>query len=421
MFKLDPTTCEECLSLLTDIEIPARSGKKNPDYDFVISKNDATILFSIAKQLSKGIAMTDRQYDLVRNKLSEYKDQFANHGVDVVAISENLMYGIREIDRSHWIKVLTWKDEDVLGIRFPFNKKIINRIEELRKLSPVKDLSFKDNTHYFPYNAQNIFALVEIAKRFDSKFDIQTNILETYNQLKEYDNNREDYIPGVYDNKVKNIPQVAIDKLENDFGKPCDDNILLYYDRRNLYGLHYFNKSQILQAQQKSSDIVNTIVNRNSSAIIFKKESHTFDRMFEGLCDLQRLPLLIILDDKDCHDSLVQTFNSLRHSVRNEDISVMFRNDGVDDPFNFYVKENKLNNLVASNTKVVYINSTKLPKPLLKADWIPNCVINYYGKGLGYNKVTQYAQDFDLQIIYDDRSSLGYWNRTERRYISGIV
>ena len=60
-----PKTCEECLSLLTGIVIPKPSFPKEQDFGLIIKREDASILKSIAKQLSKGIAMTDRQYVLV--------------------------------------------------------------------------------------------------------------------------------------------------------------------------------------------------------------------------------------------------------------------------------------------------------------------------------------------------------------------
>ena len=43
---------------------------------FTIDKADVTILTSIARQLRKGTALTDRQYALVKTKMLEYKIQF---------------------------------------------------------------------------------------------------------------------------------------------------------------------------------------------------------------------------------------------------------------------------------------------------------------------------------------------------------
>lgn len=416
----NPQTCEECLGLLTGIEIPKQQASRKTDYGYSLQKNDATILISIAKQLSKGIALTDRQYDLVKTKLKEYESQFDDRGIDVVSVCENLMYDLREIDRSHWIKILRWKDDDILGIRFPFNKKVIDRVQELRRLNPVKDLAYKDNTHYFPLTARNVFELVGIAKRFNSKFSIQDPVLEIYNQLIEYEQNKENYVPGIYNYKIKNLPEQAISCLENELGPVTQENIHLYFDRRSLYGLHSFDKDLVAKRINKESQLVQKIIKRTSSGLVCRKDTFTFDDCVSALLDLKRFPLLIVLDEKTSNDDIVVTYRSLRNFIADQDISVLFRLDGPA-PFNDFVQQNNLNNSVAENTKVVYINNNKLPKPLLQSGWRPNAVINYYGKGLAFNKVTQYAQQSDLQIIYEDPNTIGYWNRTEKRFVSGYM
>ena len=105
--------------------------------------------------------------------------------IDIQEHINNLKYPLREIDRSHWLKILHYNGEEILGIRFPFNKKVIDRIEELRRLSSQKVAEYKDCTHYFALTPQNIFGLVEIANRFNSKFVIHKEITEIYNQLYE--------------------------------------------------------------------------------------------------------------------------------------------------------------------------------------------------------------------------------------------
>ena len=414
----NPQTCEECLGLLTGVEIPKTRSTKLQDFGYKLDPNDATILISIARQLSKGIAFTDRQYNLVKNKLVNYEDQFDEKGIDVFAVSQNLLYELRDIDRSHWIKILRFKDEDILGIRFPFNKKVISHIEQLRKLNKVKDLAYKDNTHYFPFNANNLYTLVKVARRFENKFNIQKDILEMYNDIEYFDTHRDEFVPGIYNGELKNVPEVVVNNLLKELGSP-QENLLLYFDRRHLYGLYEFECNTITPLINQSSTIIQKIVNRDAGAVILNKESFTFNQVVQALFELKRFPVLIVLDEKDAHNDIVETYNSFRNVLDPKDISVMFRQDGQESEFNDYVRDNNLNNLVANNTKIVYINNTKLPKPLLKAGWIPNCVINYRGKGLGYNKVTQYAQQFDLQIIYEDKTSLGYWDRQSRRYMHG--
>ena len=114
-----PSTCEDCLSFLL------KEGQA--------SIPDKGILVSLNKQLSKKIALTDRQYALLKGKLLNYSRCWQQNDIDE-SVLDNLKYPLREIDRAHWIKILDYQDKEVIGIRFPFNKKVIDRIEDLRKL-----------------------------------------------------------------------------------------------------------------------------------------------------------------------------------------------------------------------------------------------------------------------------------------------
>ena len=165
------------------------------------------------------------------------------------------------------------------------------------------------------------------------------------------------------------------------------------------------------------------IIKRRDATILIPSDNYPFNMIVESILDLKRFPILIVLDDKDqsALDGLSITHQAFNGVVNKDDISVLFRLDNSKSEFNDYVRENKLNNSVAKNTKIVYISSNKLPKTLFKADWRPNCVISYGGRGLRFNNVTSYVQQFDLQIVYENASSNTYWNRSERKLINAIV
>ena len=419
----NPTTCEECLSLLTGIIIPKPANPKEQNFGYVLKTEDAKILKSIAKQLSKKIGLTDRQYALVKRKLITYKDQFKTNDVDVGYCIDNLHYPLRDIDRSHWLKIMTYKDEDMLGIRFPFSKKIIDRIQDLQTLQQVPNNSrpgYKDHTHYFAFTPKNLFALVNIAKRFEEKFRIHKEILDLYEQCLVYEKEADTHVPGVYNYDVKNLPDEGIRILEEDVGGACNDNTMaLYYDRRHLYGLKKFNKEKVESSIALKNDLTQRIIKRDSGTVLIPNGKYRFENIIQSLIELNRFPLLIVLNPKDAENDLVTTYQSLRNVVNQEDVSVMFRLPG-DSDFNFYVQKHKLNNKVAKNTKVVYINSNKLPKPLLKADFNAKTVLTVGSKGLNFNNVTQYTQQFDLQIIYEDSTSNTYWSRSEKELFNAI-
>jgi len=411
------STCEDCLQLLTGVEIPRMTARSYHDYGMTLAQNDATILISIAKQLSKKIALTDRQYELVKKKLvEEYKDQFSKLDVDVEKAVSELKWPLREVDRSHWLKIMTYNDEDILGIRFPFNNKIIARVEELRRLNPRTDVKYDKHTHYFTINPQNILALVKIAKRFEHKFDIQDQILEAYNDLVHFEENKQDYLPGIYNGELKNLPEQAVQKLREELGFLDESTYPLYYDRRYLYGIHHFENVE--EKFKNLTVLTSKIANRANPSVIINKNEFTFNQIIESILELKRLPALVVLEENTAYDDLVVTWNAFKNVIDNKNVSVLFRKDGAD-PFNQYIKDNNLNNPIDNDTKIVYINSTKLPKPLLQSNFQGRCVIHPGKKSLTWNFVTGYAQDSDLQIIYDDNTNPGYWDRGQRKFIRG--
>ena len=63
-------TIEDCRELLVGLQ-------DDPNNQFELLEVDGTILSSIGRQVCKGIALTDRQLDVVKNKLSTtYRSQF---------------------------------------------------------------------------------------------------------------------------------------------------------------------------------------------------------------------------------------------------------------------------------------------------------------------------------------------------------
>ena len=200
--KLNPQEhcqhCEGLLSLLTGIIIPKPFQPKLLDNGFSLLQQDAKILKSIAKQLSKGIAMTDRQYSLVLEKLENYREQFKSHGIDIDDGKDKLLYPLREIDRSHTLKI----DKGKIVMRFPFNKKIIDRIEEVRKLDPSSH-SYGKNKHEWTYDPMTLVNLVQIARKFEHKFEIDSNIIEIYNTCLSYEKDKEIFFKYIPKRKIK--------------------------------------------------------------------------------------------------------------------------------------------------------------------------------------------------------------------------
>jgi len=87
-------------------------------------------------------------------------------------------------------------------------------------------------------------------------------------------------------------------------------------------------------------------------------------------------------------DFLSSTFQSFRNIIANDDISVLFREENKNADgreFNKFVKTNYLNNPIDNNTKIVYINNSKLPKPLVQSGWQPEVAIRVRSHRLNKN------------------------------------
>ena len=173
-------TIEDCLELVAGIsnlkfhEDRLYSKLQNLN----LHEDNHKIMFSIAKQVMKGTALTKRQYDLVAKLLLEYyQPQFDIHDINLKDCIGNLRTPLRKINTDHWIKVLDWKGgvgadtQRMLCIRFPFNKKVIKYIEELKN-SVDKEYFYEKHKHYFPYEEKYVWKLVTIANKFSEKFDI---------------------------------------------------------------------------------------------------------------------------------------------------------------------------------------------------------------------------------------------------------
>src|SRR6056300_731450 len=116
-------TLEDLLEILAGLQGQAK---------IQIESSDHNLLYSMARQVFKGTGLTDRQYELAKEKLIKYKDQFTALDYDVEIASNSLRIPLRQLDRSRWIKIVDYPENVVyesyktnhwIAVRFIFNKK----------------------------------------------------------------------------------------------------------------------------------------------------------------------------------------------------------------------------------------------------------------------------------------------------------
>ena len=76
---------------------------------------------------SNEVIATNIPVDLVTSVLSESLNTGDINFDNVELDFENLRTPIRSIDRSRWIKIVDIEDQKYLGVRFSFNKKLVEK------------------------------------------------------------------------------------------------------------------------------------------------------------------------------------------------------------------------------------------------------------------------------------------------------
>ena len=175
------------------------------------------------------------------------------------------------------------KGDTMIAMRFPFSKKIIKHVEELKNKND-KDYFYEKHTHFFPIKEKYIWKIVNIANKFqDAKFDIEPKILELYKQLEVFEANPNDHIPGIYNFKIKNYPQSGLDICLDELGEPNYRNLFQYYDRRKFYALNYFDEEAVKESIKDKSELTKKIVYRKESLVCVNSKTWPLEEVLKAL------------------------------------------------------------------------------------------------------------------------------------------
>jgi len=399
---VNDNTAESCIEILSGVH-------PHHDYDGKdVNENDKHLIMSLTKQTFKGIAYTDRQYELVKNKIELYQDVLANLDIDVVKCLNTLRKELRSIDRSKWVGIREVNGVNYIVVRFSFNKKLISALESLRT-SGINKLKLRDEkdtkVSYYTLSEANIYKIIEVLK--DRNFTIEDNIRSQYEKIEMMMKNKKNYLPGIYGFKLKNLNDKAVDYMITDIGQePSPENLALYKDRDALYGIEHFDQEDLESSCKNLTTLSQRIVRRDSTQVLINSSSFTINHIAESVLELNRYPLLVCLDSETELDDLTTVYHSFRNIFSNDDFCVLYRKDN-DSPdnknFNQYIKQNSLNNSLGNTSKIVYTTQDKLVKTLLKGNWRPKSALVF---GCTRQvKIKTYLDELDLVMYYDTDTS----------------
>ena len=371
-----------------------------------INDNDNQILSSISKQCKKGTALTDRQYELVKNKLESKADVLLQH--DIVLGEYETRLPIREIDRSKYIKVVTlseikdnvyetYKSNEVwFKVRFPFSKKHIVKLESVISKCRRRGKNYIHNKgsheHYFKKDPNIALALVEAFEKCD--FDIEDQIVDMAEKSKTIKDSYKDYLPHFSNNQFFNVDQMIVDNIDQDDIYKIKDNSI-----RHGY---------TIALTANNSSLLDIVVNRTKAEVLADPSHYSMHNIAETFERLDRYPIVVVIDANNEYEQVKEIYNAFNMIVPDEKQSVLFRIENTDKEnyqLNDFIKNHNLNNWVDSQTKIVYIRKNKLPKILLNSGFKPKTMLGKTSYRLN-SMVTSYITfNCDLVMFNDDTSS----------------
>ncbi len=362
-------------------------------YDVKIETPARSILESICQQTQKDIALTDRQYALVVEKLKPFESELD----DVLIEHIPTRMPLRSIDRQKYIKIVDHQETAArreifkqdckwIKVRFPFAKKDIVKIQSLNISSKEYYHVRGSHEHFYKLTPTNAFKVVEALKL--RNFEIDNVLIEYVSKVK-------DILTAElkYNSSFENVTK-RMDAAEQEYIHSLTP--LQQVDRSIRYG-YSINKGDAF-------NLTEMIAYRTDAAVPADPAMWSINDIASSINTLDRFPLIVTVDEDDCYRQLTEIHQAFLPYVNDELQSVMFRvdsNDIQNHQLNAYVKNQKLNNWVDNRTKIVYIKKNKLPKPLLSSSFLPICCLSK-SSIRSHNNVKSYVEINCDCIIYND-------------------
>lgn len=380
-----------------------------------IDHNEINLIKSLARQVHRQIALTDRQLALSLKKIEKYKDGLEKNqvNVDQLLLEKRLKFPIREIDRSQSVYFqLDENKKTRIHIKYVFSKKFAQIWEDLRT-NLIGQVEEGKSIKELAFNEKDLYQIVDALKPLG--FEISDEVHEIYEKIEEILENPTNYAPHVVLTndklELKNVNARCQEYIDNTFSDVKDSDFLVFLERLKNCGIYHKNGEIIKKITQEApNNLVKTILTDTSTRFRLNPEVHTLDSLIETISVLKQWPVLIIVEDKkDTISTVKNAVSLLENYIDTSEINVFFRlgnEDSQAKEFNQYVKDKGLNNFIGPNTKAVFITKNKIPKPLLNANWKPHTAV--VACGYEYGKTSAYISSFPAVYYYNNNLNTRY-------------
>lgn len=372
-------------------------NSSSPALEDLIPSRDSKVLRSLATTINSNYFITENQSKLLVRILRENRKNMDFYGEDLDRCLENLQWtrSFRKIEQVRKVYIDCIADQEpLIKIEFTYSSQIRKSLAESKKIEGFLQVS-PGKIYTANYTEKNIIAILDILQSYN--FTVDEILQNHYKTIKSWSENTVKNQFLLKNISTTNFIRTAIDA--DQLGSESDEAVVI--DRSKRY--NYFLEKSV----NFEDSLLNLIVNREKNKIWVPSTKYSLDNVIKVLIELRRLPVLVIFpnyENRKLPQILKNLSNSLNKNKILEDIGIYFRmnNDQEGKIFNQFISENKYNSRLDNTTKIVGIQSGKIPKFLLSANWYPMSVISL-DANIRNNKAGIYSERCDLVITYSEQ------------------
>lgn len=368
-----------------------------PTVEEVVPSRDSKVLRSLATTVRSPLFVTENQSRLLLKIFNEHQASIQSVIGDITLDLGNPSWSkdFRQVDKTKKLHIVTNEHNvSMLAIEFAFSSAIRKLMGTLSKKVSGLVQHIPGKFYFAELTEKNIEVLIAELSKLD--FEIDERLKNYHEIIKSWD---ETTTRGQF--VITNITHSNFQKhITADLGinTAIDQNIIS--DRSIRY--QYFCE----KTGKTPETLTEKIANRTAAKYWVNKNDVSLSEVFQTIIDLKRLPTLVVFDSFDpnkCVEDLTKLSDSLENSRIFDNVGIYFRLDNTETgkQFNQFIADKQYNCQLSSDTKIVGVQSGKLPKFLLKSDWKPMSVISIRNP-LRHSKTAVYANNCDLVISYTE-------------------
>lgn len=338
-----------------------------------VEPRDLTIIISLGEQILNDKPYTEKQRVLAVQLLIKYQHLLVLDKPAIIYLTApKFKYNVRVLNGVKYISV---SDHKIL-VKFPFNTQLVDSFRTYKRtLSDANSNLVKWNSLIesweFPLDERS---LVFLNTLIYSGFNCDDEFRKYSQEVQNIQTNIEKYIPMItycdsfkFENVHVNCPQ------------PSSNNLLDVLLEAKLYGItvwddHISKLLKDLELSKAMKQYIKCVPNIRISGL---------DEITSAI-EHSKLTLFVIPGGLELELTTIVHDWILENNYTPRQISVVFRNETTVKTCNEYVRANKLDNDITSDTRFIFVTG-KIPKPLIKANCKFDLVLQYGSDSAHYN------------------------------------